>query len=246
MGNVISLIRKQRIMEDAVQIRNSSHGETHSTHSSELEVAVANLKHSLASFEHAQRLDRRSETFLPSTANLMSFNRDIKILSAANEWILASALLDTQCQVGNWISRRLVERLGKLSSISTEFIPPEVVEASGGPVSACGVIDLDWKWHPQATRNHVCQFYVFPFSSHLDVLFGVEYIVSERLLRVNELALAPLVKHKKSKKEDKAAIDHAKKRQQEEKAALEERRKKQQQGGSEQGESQSGSQQQGS
>ncbi|KAI3320626.1 hypothetical protein HD806DRAFT_547173 [Xylariaceae sp. AK1471] len=231
MGNVISLIRKQRIMEDAVQTRNSSGKETHSAHCFELAVAVANLKHSLTSFEHAQRLDRRSETFLASAANLMSFNRDIKILSTANEWILATALLDTQCQVGNWISRRLVERLGKLSSFSTEFVPPEVVEASGGPVSACGVIDLDWKWHPQATRNHVCQFYVFPFSSHLDVLFWL-----------NELALAPLVKHKKSKKEDKAAIDHAK-RQQEEKAALEERRKQQQQGGSKQGQSQSGSQQ---
>ncbi|RYC54082.1 hypothetical protein CHU98_g12127 [Xylaria longipes] len=242
MGNVISLIRKLRLMEGVVQTFNSSRQETHLTHRFELEIAVANLKHSLASFEHAQHLDQRSETLLASTANMMSFNRDIKILSTTNEWIPATALLDTQCQVGNWISRRLVERLGKLSSISTEFVLPEVVEASGGPVSACGVIDLEWKWHPQATRNHVCQFYVFPRSSHLDVLFGVEYIVSERLLQVNELALAPLVKQKKSKKEDKAAIDHAEKRQQEEKAALEERRKQQQQGGSKQGESQSGSQ----
>lgn len=84
--------------------------------------------------------------------------------------------------------------------ISTDFIPPKVVDASGMPVKACGVINLDWKWYPRATRNHVCQFYVLPNSDHLDVLFGVDYIVSERLLQVNELALAPLVEYKKLKK----------------------------------------------
>lgn len=114
---------------------------------------------------------------------------------------MATALLDTQCHVGNWISHRLVQRLGKISSISTEFVPPKVVEASGRPVTACGVINLDLKWHPQATRNHVCPFYVFPHSDHIDVLFGVEYIASEGLLQVNELALAPLVKHKENKGE---------------------------------------------
>lgn len=107
--------------------------------------------------------------------------------------------------MGNWVSRRLVQRLGKLSSISTEFIPPEVVEASGRPISPCGVIELEWKWHPKGTRNHLCQFYVFaPESDYLDVVFGVEYIESERLIQVNELAFLTLVEHKKSKKSKSA------------------------------------------
>lgn len=106
--------------------------------------------------------------------------------------------------MGNWISHRLVQHLGKLSLISTDFIPPGVVEASGRPVSACGVIDLEWKWHPKATRTHVCQFYVLPQSDYLDVVFGVEYIESERLILVNESAFVTLVEHKKSKKGESA------------------------------------------
>lgn len=143
-----------------------------------------------------------------------------------------------------------MERLGKQSLIGTEFIPPEIFDASGRPVRACGVIDLEYKWHPRGTRNHVDQFYVFPQSGHLDVVFGRDYIVSERLLQVNELAFLTLVEHKKSKKGElalffqshiayasnflhtlgeKAAIDQAKERQQKEKEALEERKRQQQQ-----------------
>ena len=112
----------------------------------------------------------------------------------------ATALLDTQCQIGNWISRRLVERLGMLLSISTDFEPPEVVDANGQPVGACGIISLNWKWHPRGVRNNECQFYVFSDSNYLDVLFGVDYIVSENLLLVNESAIIPLIEHKKVKK----------------------------------------------
>lgn len=97
--------------------------------------------------------------------------------------------------MGNWISHRLVERLGKQSLISKEFTPPEVVEVSGGPVNACGVIDLEWKWLPKGTRNHVGQFYVLPQSSHLDVVFGSDYIESEKLIQVIESAFVTLWKH---------------------------------------------------
>ncbi len=120
-------------------------------------------------------------------------------MGADGKWVHATALLDTQCHLGNWISRRLVQRLGKLSSISTGFAPPEIVEASGRPIRACGVINLEWGWHPRRCRVHECQFYILPNSSHLDVLFGVEYITSENLLIVNESAIAPLLEHKKLK-----------------------------------------------
>ncbi|KAI1411524.1 hypothetical protein F5Y13DRAFT_165166 [Hypoxylon sp. FL1857] len=145
------------------------------------------------------------------------------------------ALLDTQCHKGNWISHRLVKRLGMLSLISTEFVSPKLFEASGAIVRASGVVNLNWKWHPQSTRIHSGQFYVLPHSDHLDVLFGVEYIKSERLLQVNELALIPLVQHKKSKKGDDAAIDQARERQQKEKAALDERKRQQKQKESKEG-----------
>ncbi|KAJ3555624.1 hypothetical protein NPX13_g10320 [Xylaria arbuscula] len=162
------------------------------------------------------------------------FNREIRILSTTNEWMLATALLDTQCCEGNWISRRLVERLERSSSISTEFEPPEIIEASGRPVKHCGVVKLEWKWFPRGTRVHEDRFYVVPSSDHLDVVFGAEFIVSEKLLEVNEMAFLPLVRDKKSKKADKAAIEEREKKQQEEKMALEERQKQQQQGESQQ------------
>jgi len=76
------------------------------------------------------------------------FNRDIKILSADEQWVPATALLDTQCQVGNWISKRLVDRLGMVSSISADFTPPELVDASGRSIRACGVIRLHWNGCP--------------------------------------------------------------------------------------------------
>ncbi len=131
---------------------------------------------------------------------MQDFTRDIRIMAANGTWIDATALLDTQCQVGNWISRRLVKSLGKVSSVSSKFTPPEIVDASGQPIQACGKIELNWKWYPRGTRTHTCQFYVFPDSKHLDVLFGIDFIVSENLLRVNESVMLPLVVHKKLKK----------------------------------------------
>ncbi|KAK0716147.1 hypothetical protein B0H67DRAFT_554516 [Lasiosphaeris hirsuta] len=160
-----------------------------------------------------------------------TFNRGIKLLDADESWVYATALLDTQCQIGNWISNRLVERLGMMHLISTPPHLPQACDASGRLIQARGVIDLPWKWHdPRGIRVHECQFYIFPNSTHLDVVFGVEYIVAEDLLRVNESAILPLVEHKPTKKGDKAAIAAAKERQRLEKAALAERKREEQKG----------------
>lgn len=166
------------------------------------------------------------------------------------DFLLATALLDTQCQKGNWISLRLVKRLGKESSISQNVTVPEMPDASGRSIMATGVIELEWKRHPRGNRVHQCHFSVFPTSDQLDVIFGVEYIVQENLLTVNNDALVPLLEHKKLNKskfqsiiclsreatnksllsEDKAAIALAEERQRQEKAALEARRLVAQQG----------------
>jgi hypothetical protein len=89
-----------------------------------------------------------------------------------------------------------VQRLGKEPAISLDFVSPGLSDANGHDVVPCGVIDLHWKWH-RGTRIHECRFYVFSTSDHLDVLFGVEYIVKEGLITVNESAMAPLTEHKK-------------------------------------------------
>jgi hypothetical protein len=72
-------------------------------------------------------------------------------------------------------------------------------DVNGRDVVPSGVIHLHWKWSLRGTRTHQCTFYVFSTteSDHLDVLFGVEYIVKEGLITVNESVMAPLTQHKK-------------------------------------------------
>jgi hypothetical protein len=90
-----------------------------------------------------------------------------------------------------------VKRLGKESSISQNFTAPEISDASGLSITATGVIELEWKRHPRGNRIHQCHFFVFPTSDQLDIIFGVEYIVQEKLLMVNNDALVPLLEHRK-------------------------------------------------
>jgi len=95
---------------------------------------------------------------------------------------------------------RLVQRLGKSAQLSTDLAPPDVVEASGRPVIACGIVDLTWQWHPRGTRIYESAFYVLPDSDHIDVLFGVDAIVAMNLVQANQSIIAPLVEHKKLNK----------------------------------------------
>ncbi|KAL8850725.1 MAG: hypothetical protein Q9221_004373 [Calogaya cf. arnoldii] len=176
------------------------------------------------------------------------FNRDIQIADHKCKYILASALLDTQCQRGNWISKRLVERLGRQHEISQDYNPPDVLDANGHPVVACGIISLQWKWSPRGTRVHECSFLVFPESDHLDVIFGAEYLWSKGLVFVNESAMTPMTAHNKATtaSSEKAAIAAAHEKQKQGKAALEARRIQKPQAGQQHGAQSSQAQQTGS
>jgi predicted GIY-YIG superfamily endonuclease len=162
---------------------------------------------------------------------------------------MAMALLDTGCQTGNWISPKIVARLGKQGSVSQEFDAPGAADANGRPVTAAGVIELQWKKHPRDNRLHHTRFFVFADVDQFDILLGAEYIVKENLIGISQDAMAPLVEHEKTKKGKsisassagsmvfseekltrvvniggKAAIALAKEKQRQEKEALERRR----------------------
>ena len=126
------------------------------------------------------------------------FIRDIQIADVDCNYILASALLDTQCHDGNWISLRLVQRLRMQDRISQEFESPALTDAGGRAIEACGIISLQWKWSPTGIRVHECNFFVFPGSRHLDVIFGVHYILDAELITVNEGAMTPMTAHNKA------------------------------------------------
>ena len=108
------------------------------------------------------------------------------------------ARLDTQCETGNWISKRLVEDLNRTHEIIANSNPPFLIDGSGHRVISHGSIWLDWKWTRGGTTLKQCEFYIFPpGSDHLDVIFGAEFIKSEKLFSINEGAFLPLVKHRK-------------------------------------------------
>jgi hypothetical protein len=110
----------------------------------------------------------------------------------------AIALLDTQCQRGNWISMRLVEKLGLRASIMRDKTAPNLTSGTGQDVKSVGAIKIEWYWHPNGTRMYHANFFVFEEGFHLDVVIGVEFIVLEDLIRVNKSAFVPLTEHRKA------------------------------------------------
>jgi len=90
-----------------------------------------------------------------------------------------------------------VDRLGKGEDISEEFHPPIVRDVSGHEVASCGTISLEWMWGPEGTKVFDCKFFVFTNSDHLDVIFGVEYIIAQGLIDTPRDVIAPLTPHKK-------------------------------------------------
>ncbi|KAL9628052.1 MAG: hypothetical protein Q9204_006146 [Flavoplaca sp. TL-2023a] len=189
--------------------------------------------------------DLRFKLYDPVPIVTEQFNRDILIADVDFNYILASALLDTQCQDGNWISLRLVKRLGMQAKISQEFESPALTDAGGRPIVACGIIPLQWKWRSKGIRVHECNFFVFPESDHLDVIFGVDYILAAKLITVNDGAMTPMTAHNKATPAERAAIALALEKQKREKAAREACRIQQQQAERQQGPQSNQSQQNG-
>lgn len=105
------------------------------------------------------------------------------------------ALFDTQCQAGDWISSRLVEKLKKPNEV-VRLAGPYLQDVNGRDVVAHGSITLDWKL-VDGNRTHDSKFYVFANSDHLDVLFGVKTIVALGAVSFNKKAIAPMTIHKK-------------------------------------------------
>ena len=131
------------------------------------------------------------------TATIQPFDRIIAILDINCKPVRACALLDTQCQTGNWISARLVEQLGRQDEISHDYEPPYLTDAGDHEVVDCGIISLQWKWSPRGTRMHECEFFVLQ-SPGVDVIIGEDYIVSEGLLTINERKMLVMLRHNKA------------------------------------------------
>ena len=136
------------------------------------------------------------------------FSRDIQIAIASPGHMRVRARLDTQCEKGNWISRRLVDRLGRTKEIIVDDIGPALIDASGHSIIPCGSILLDWRWGRGGTILKQCKFFVFPpESEHLDVIFGADFIKTEGLFSFNEDAFLTLTQHQKET-DGNVTLDH--------------------------------------
>ena len=123
------------------------------------------------------------------------------IRSLTGEYTVVAAGLDTQCQEGDWISRRLVEELDLLDQIHDESNPPQVITATGEEVESLGSINLVWKLASNKNRVYRGKFFVLSNAEHLDVILGQDTINKEKILLVNHRKLfAPLTTNKGLKK----------------------------------------------
>lgn len=125
---------------------------------------------------------------------------DIKVADVHDNYKLAVAILDTGCHAGNWISRNLVERLGwqDKNKVSQDYKPPDLTDAGGHKVVACGSITLQWKWSPQGSEVIEDDFFIFQESPHVDVVLGAEFLVSRNLVTVNKQLMIPMIAHNKA------------------------------------------------
>ncbi|KAF2659985.1 hypothetical protein K491DRAFT_688839 [Lophiostoma macrostomum CBS 122681] len=159
-----------------------------------------------------------------------NFTPDIFIRTLNGRYIIAAAALDTQCQEGNWVSKRLIEELGLLSSVHHEHQSPQVITATGEEVESYGSIDLVWKLAPNENRVYRGKFFVLSNVRHLDVILGQDTINKEAILAPNSQKLfATLTAHGKLTKADRAAIAASEAKQQQDKQSLEARRRAAQQ-----------------
>ena len=90
-------------------------------------------------------------------------------------------------------------RLKKTDEILQTVALPTVCDASGHDITPCGSVILHWRWVPNGTKIHQCEFFVFPGpeSDRFDVIFGKDFITDQKLLIVNEGSFVTLVAHKK-------------------------------------------------
>jgi hypothetical protein len=125
----------------------------------------------------------------------------MEFLDESNKPLRLFAQLDTACDQGNWISRRRIQELGKEHLISTDVDLPQLLDASGNLVPACGEIELDWKWVGGSRMYNNIRFDVFGSEACdiFDVIIGRPFILDHNLVMAIEGSFRILVRHKGKK-----------------------------------------------
>ena len=127
-----------------------------------------------------------------------TFKKDILVLGLGEVGsLVAVANLDTSCDIGNWISHRLVCALGKMADISPSPPTPQLSDANSNRVESCGSISLAWRVYHNGMCWHKDDFFVLlPQSDAYDVIFGGGYLLDKGCASINEGAMLPMTEHK--------------------------------------------------
>jgi hypothetical protein len=101
------------------------------------------------------------------------------------------ALFDSGAKGPNWVSREVVETLGKEVAIFALEDETTFVAADGQQLRALGSIELAWNF-PNPKDGHIKwrheTFNVLP-SNHIQVIFGADYCRENEYLHFNEDAI---------------------------------------------------------
>lgn len=112
---------------------------------------------------------------------------------------LYAVSLDTQASGKNWISSDLVAKLGMESQINRGSPSSDTYGFTGERISSEGTIAFQWMLHDGKTVHEPVTFHVSPNSLDMDMIFGVPYIVENKLLFSNRDRMLPLLEHRKIK-----------------------------------------------
>jgi len=113
----------------------------------------------------------------------------------------ATAMFDTGCHGPNWVSKEIIRDLGMESKIEVfeGWRAPKLKDANGKPFEAIGQVALHWQFHGHTYAKWFSGTFCVTESNHIQVIFGLYYIVEKRLVSVNNDMMIPLISDKKIK-----------------------------------------------
>ena len=123
------------------------------------------------------------------------WGQDIYIHLPDGSKSLQRVLMDTQCTKGNWISYKLVKKLGMKRWMGPVDEPLNVRDYNGNSVDAEGVISFRWGGRNGTTIYDPVKCYVGNPGIDFDIIFGSEYIRKEKLASVNAERFLVTVQH---------------------------------------------------
>lgn len=97
-----------------------------------------------------------------------------------------AVLLDTQATGQNWISNRLITKLGMENQVTRDCVCQNAYGFTGERIECEGTIQFRWILLDGTTVHDPVTFHVSTTPLEIDMIFGAPYISKNRLLSSNQ------------------------------------------------------------